>query len=169
MKFLWMSIFLDLIFFAIIIIGIIFGGEFFTANWIPVSIALFLFFIKDIIIYSHERQYKKNTPYEKYKIKKGIFVRALTGLLAGLHYFFFIGSYSHRKYNTQVYNPRTLECFFGNISVFLILIVYVFIGIGLFKVMSYYFLILMIIPIITNIISIEINKINKKRQNGKKS
>ena len=129
----------------------------------------FLFFIKDIIIYSHERQYKKNTPYEKYKIKKGIFVRALTGLLAGLHYFFFIGSYSHRKYNTQVYNPRTLECFFGNISVFLILIVYVFIGIGLFKVMSYYFLILMIIPIITNIISIEINKINKKRKNGKKS
>ena len=153
----------------VFILLIILFWDFIISNSHTLRIIYLLFFINYIIILLHERKYKKNFPYKPYKSREGICKRILIGLLAGLHYLFFIGSYNHKRYNTQTRYPETIECIFGNVSQIIILILYGLIGINIFKIIGYYSLIFLVIPIITNIISIEINKINKKRKNGKKS
>jgi hypothetical protein len=103
----------------------------------------------------HEKRYKKNFPYKPYKSKNNIAKRILIGLLAGFHYIFYIGTYNHKRYNTQVFYPETTECFLGNVSQLIILIVYIFIAIKLFEFFEYYSLIFLIIPIIINLISLK--------------
>ena len=134
---------------------IILVEEFVKANLLFFVAIFLLFFINYGIIYLHERKYgRKNFPYKPYKSKKKIWKRILIGLLAGLHYLFFIGSYNHKDYNTQVWYPETIECYFGNISQAIIFSADIFISIKLFEFLGYYSLFFMIIPIITNIISI---------------
>lgn len=117
------------------------------------------FFIVYGIIFFHERKYSKtNFPYKPYKIKKRLGERILLGFLAGFHYFFFIGTYNHKKYNTQIWYPETLECFFGNLSLMIIFFAYLFISITLFKVNLWFSLLFMVIPIITTLISLKIKK-----------
>ncbi len=60
-------------------------------------------------------KYDCNVPYRKKKIKKKILSRIFTGLLVGVHYVHFMFSYNHKKYNTQVDTPKSLECYVGNI------------------------------------------------------
>ena len=116
-----------------------------------------MFGINYIIIFISERKYRqKNFPYKPYKSKKNIGKRILIGLLAGFHYFFFIGSYNHKKYNTQVWYPETIECIFGNISQLIILFMYILVAVKFFEIGIFYSLLFMIIPIITNIISIKL-------------
>jgi len=106
------------------------------------------------IIGLHERKYKKNFPYTPYKSKKNVTSRIGLGLLAGLHYFFFIGTYNHKKYNTQVDTPKTLECYFGNVSQLIISIMYFYLSYIFYLKIGLYYLIFLSIPIITNIISL---------------
>lgn len=130
-------------------------GDFFRANG-AFSILLFLlFFVNYGIVLFHEKRYKKNFPYKPYKSKNNIAKRILIGLLAGFHYIFYIGTYNHKRYNTQVFYPETTECFLGNVSQLIILIVYIFIAIKLFEFFEYYSLIFLIIPIIINLISLK--------------
>ncbi|MCK4647629.1 hypothetical protein KAT24_01725 [Candidatus Pacearchaeota archaeon] len=127
------------------------------------GIAFLFFLVNYLIIFLHERKYKKNFPYKPYKSKNKIGKRILLGLWAGVHYLFYIGNYNHRKYNTQTWYPEKIECVFGNISQMMLLLIYLFISAILFKIVEYYSLFFMAIPVITNIISI-IKILNKKRR-----
>jgi len=139
---------------ALILVIYLFGDFFITNS--TFSILIFaLFFINYVIILLHERKYDKNFPYKPYKSKESIVKRGLIGLWAGVHYLFSIGTYDHKKYNTQVFYPETIECFLGNASQAIILFAYIFISIKLFEAFDYYSLLFMIIPIITNIISLK--------------
>lgn len=152
--------FRNLVGFGTVILLIILFDDFISNNLSAFFIAFLFVFINYLIIFYHERGYGiKNYPYKPYKSKKKIGGRMLIGLLAGLHYFFFIGSYNHKRYNTQVWYPETIECFFGNVSQAIILFIYMAISINLFKLWEYYSIIFMIIPIITNVISIQKQKI----------
>jgi len=148
-----------LITFVMIFLSILlFGGPLNKSEVLVFYFCLLLFIVNYTIIILHQRKYKgKNFPYKPFKSKKKILERISLGLLAGLHYFFFIGNYSHKRYNTQAWYPETLECIFGNISQMIILILYLVIGINLYRVIGYYSIILFVIPIITNIISIRKN------------
>ena len=128
--------------------------DFILDNFKPLGIAFSLFFVNYLIIFLHERKYKKNFPYKPYKSKEKIGRRILIGLLAGIHYLFFIGNYNHKKYNTQTSYPETIECVFGNISQMVILFVYLFISAVLFRIVGYYSFFFMAVPIISNVISI---------------
>ncbi len=126
--------------------------------WIVILISSLFFIGNYIIIILDQRKYKKNFPYTPYKSKKRILLRIGLGLLAGIHFIFFIGTYNHKKYNTQVNTPETLECYFGNVSQLIILIVYIFISYVLFQRIGYYYIAFLILPYITNIISLIYNK-----------
>ena len=148
----------DVLVLLVSILLIIIFWNFIKSNLEILPIIFLFFFINYIIIFLHERKYKKNFPYKPYTSKKGIGKRILIGLWAGLHYLFFIGSYNHKKYNTQAWYPETIECIFGNVSQIVILVLYLAVGVNIFKVVGYYSLIFMAIPVLTNIISIKINK-----------
>jgi len=143
----------------IFLILIIIFNYFILNNSLAFGVAFLFFGVNYAIILSHENKYgRENFPYKPYKSKKKIGERILIGLLAGLHYIFFIGNYNHKKYNTQIWYPKTLECYFGNVSQMIILIAYLFISVNLFRILGYYSLFFMIIPIITNIVSLKIVK-----------
>lgn len=129
-------------------------------NVLAVGLAFGFFIINYVIIFLNQRKYKKNYPF-KNKEKNTIGKKISLGLLAGFHFFFFIGSYSHKKYNTQVWYPETTECFFGNISQIIILILYILIEVYFFNIIRYYSIIFLLIPIITNMISLMIRKRRK--------
>jgi hypothetical protein len=149
----------DLVGFGVIILLIILFNDFISHNQLAFLIAFGFIFINYLIIIHHERGYgRKNYSYKPYKSKKKVGERVLVGLLAGLHYLFFIGSYNHKKYNTQVWYPETLECVFGNISQAIIIFIYMAIAINLFKFWGYYSIFFMIIPLITTIVSIQKKK-----------
>ena len=134
---------------------IIIFNKFVLKNLKILMIIFFFFLMNYIIIIIHERKYSKgNFPYKPYKSKNKLVKKILLGFLAGIHYSFYIGNYNHKKYNTQIWYPETLECFFGNISQLIILILYTIIAFNLLKINWIFSLIFMIIPIITNIISI---------------
>lgn len=118
------------------------------------GITLAFFIINYLIISLHEKKYKKNFPYKPYKSKKNVVPRIGLGLLAGFHYIFFIGTYNHKKYNTQVYTPKTLECYFGNISQFIIMIAYFYISYKLYLIIGIFHIAFLVSPIITNILSL---------------
>ncbi len=148
----------DVIGVILVIILIILFGNFMVENKKIIIVAFIFFCINYIIIMRHENKYgKKNFPYKPYKSKKKIKERIWLGLIAGFHYLFFIGSYNHKKYNTQTWYPETIECVFGNISQLIILIAYIFIAVMLSKINLYSSLAFMLIPIITNIISLKRN------------
>ena len=143
----------------IVFIGLlILFSNFILENLVVLGIAFLFFMANYMIIFIHEKKYKENFPYKPYKSKKKISERILIGFLAGVHYTFFIGSYNHKKYNTQVNYPETIECVFGNISQMIIIIIYLVLSVSLFNIIKYYSLFFMAIPIITNIINIAINK-----------
>jgi len=116
------------------------------------------FILTGLIGFYSERKYKKNLPYSPSKKKENIIKRIYLGILAGIHYILFIGTYNHKKYNTQVFYPTTLECYLGNLSglVMEAIIIILFI-IAKFKFGEIANLILLI-PIITNLISLKFKK-----------
>lgn len=148
---------------VVFVMGLIFIMNSFS-NYFGIGIAFLFFLTNYLIIYIHERKYKKNFPYPKYKSKNKIIRRILLGFVAGFHYLFFIGTYNHKKYNTQVYYPETLECYTGNISEMIILFFYLYVSATLFNIAGYYSLIFMAIPLITNILSMRLNKNRIKRK-----
>ncbi|GAJ22526.1 unnamed protein product [marine sediment metagenome] len=78
-----------------------------------VNIIFFVVFLAcsvGFVLWYDSRKYKKNIPYIQIKKKRKNANKFFVGLLAGLHYLFFIGTYNHKKYNTQVEHPETLEC-----------------------------------------------------------
>jgi len=149
----------EMILLVVFLFVIISFSKFILENSKIILISLLFFIFNYLIIIKHERKYGKNNfPYKPYKSKEKILNRILTGLFAGIHYIFSIGTYDHKKYNTQVWYPETVECFFGNVSQLIILIGYIFIATLLFKINLYFSIFFLIIPIITNIISLR----NKK-------
>ena len=139
---------LSYILIALLIILVVHFNNFVIENSTAFGIAFLLFSANYFIIFFHERKYKKNFPYKPYKSKEKIMKRILIGMLAGLHYFLFIGSYNHKKYNTQVRYPETLECIFESISLAIILFVYLLISVIIFKIVGYYALLFMVTPMI---------------------
>jgi len=118
------------------------------------DLALFIFLIVLLgLIFFSERKYTKNTPYKPFK-KRKIFHRILLGLIAGFHYSHFIGTYDHKRYNTQVFTPETLECYLGVFFALVFIMVYVLIAWYLKILIGISGLLIFLIPIITNIISI---------------
>lgn len=105
----------------------------------------------------HERKYKKN---QIHKIRKNKYFikRAILGLFAGIHYLFFIGTYSHKKYNTQVFYPESIECWFGNLSQLLVFLIYLLVSIFIFEIISYYVIIIFAIPLIISFYSLKKQK-----------
>ena len=134
---------------------------FIIKNFIPTLISFSIIVAVLIIISIHEYKYEKNSPYRPHRYKRGLGSRIWIGLIAGVHYLFFIGSYDHKKYNTQVWYPETFECVFGNISELVAMIGYIFISIKLFQIFGYYSIIFMVIPLVTNIASIIKNRVKK--------
>ncbi len=103
-------------------------------------------------------KYKVNNPYKRLK-KKNLSERILLGLLAGFHYTFFMGTYSHKYYNTQIWYPETLECIFGNISQVIILDFYLILNVFMIEFLGiYYAIALAVVLIIINIISLIIGR-----------
>ena len=98
-------------------------------------------------------KYKENNPYKRRKIKKSVFKRILTGLFAGVHYVHAIFTYNHRKYNTQVFYPETLECYIGMVWV-IILLLYGYMAYLVSLFYGFLFLIVLFILILTNTIAL---------------
>ncbi len=98
------------------------------------------------------KKYKKNIPYSFVKNKKS-FQRVLLGLMAGIHYFHFVGTYNHQKYNTQVFTPKTLECHVGVYFAIILWIAYLFLVWYLKSLIGMFSLFILLIPLLTNIIS----------------
>jgi len=145
----------EFIFFGVFVMVLIVFFNFILNNLKILGVALLFFLINFLIIFFHEKKYgKKNFPYKSYKSKNKTSKRIFLGLLAGVHYLFFIGSYNHKKYNTQVWYPETIECIFGNISQGIIFLAYIFISVELFKVAHFISVLFMAFPIITNLISL---------------
>lgn len=104
------------------------------------------------------KKYKKNTPYIQSKKKKSLLSRIKLGILAGIHYSHFIGTYNHKKYNTQVFTPETLECDIGGSLAAILIIIYPILAYYLQSIYGDIYLFILTIPIITNLISIYISK-----------
>lgn len=107
-------------------------------------------------------KYNQNIPYKPNKKKRKLFLRIYLGFTAGIHYVNFIGTYNHKKYNTQVYSPKTLECYLANLSAFLFLIAYIIVSWQLYSNFGSIALSFLAIPIILNSISIFAYKNNRK-------
>ena len=113
---------------------------------------------KDNTMRYEVKKYKKNNPYKPPKRNKRFFHRFKLGILAGIHYSHFVGTYNHKRYNTQVFTPKTLECSIGGIlaggiiAFYLILSFYLYMQIGIFGSLIGF------VPIISNTISILIDK-----------
>jgi hypothetical protein len=104
------------------------------------------------------KKYNKNIPYKESKKEKNISKRILKGISAGMHYSHFIGTYDHKKYNTQVFTPKTLECYIGGSLATLILFVYPILAFNLSNNFGPIWLVLLVIPVASNIISIILDK-----------
>jgi hypothetical protein len=112
-----------------------------------------------ILIYRYEvKKYKTNTPYTPSKKKRKTLQRIYLGILAGIHYSHFIGTYNHKKYNTQVFTPKTLECNIGGTLSAIFLAIYPIIAWSSYKIIGAISLLIMLIPIILNLISIYLDK-----------
>lgn len=116
---------------------------------------LFLLLISTLTL-TDAIKYKSNIPYKKTN-KKGILKRFFMGIIAGLHYSHFIGTYNHKTYNTQVFYPETLECYVGVSFAFLMIVAYIILTFLLKTKIGDYAIFLLAIPIITNIFSIILN------------
>lgn len=87
--------------------------------------------------------------------RKSLFKRIIIGLVAGVHYVHAIATYNHKKYNTQKWVPKTLECYIAgslagiSTAVYLYLIIYI----------SWLFV---LIPLVTNIVAYLIHKGSKR-------
>jgi len=114
--------------------------------------------ITGIILLLHERKYKTNNPFKSSK-KNKLGKRILLGLFAGFHYLFFLGTYSHKYYNTQIWYPETLECIFGNISESILFDILLLLNILIIKFLGIYCAVaLAALLIIINIISLIIGR-----------
>ena len=122
-------------------------------NNLKTGIEIISWSIVAIIIVLHEKRYRENYPFKTRK-NNPLNKRITSGLMAGFHYVFFIGTYSHKKYNTQVWYPETLECVIGNMVAITITVIYLIIGVYLFRSIGYYTIFFLVIPILTNTISL---------------
>lgn len=111
-----------------------------------------------LIIRYDVKKYKINTPYVLPKKKNPFLKRLSLGIMAGIHYSHFIGTYNHKKYNTQAFTPKTLECYIGVASSVLITIVYIGLAWYLGRLFGAVGLLILAIPIILNLISIYLDK-----------
>ncbi len=121
-----------------------------------------IYFISVIFIYRYEfGKYKKNTPYNFVKKRGNLINRFFLGIFGGIHYAHFIGTYNHKKYNTQVFTPKIFECFVAGGVAGLFLIGYPISVWYLFQAIGIIGFSIMFIPIILNIISISEDKKNR--------
>jgi|GEM_PF-1541210 len=115
--------------------------------------AIYLIIVSLFSLYDSTR-YEENTPYKPSKKKESLISRIILGIKAGFHYSQFIGTYDHKKYNTQVHYPTTLECYIGGIFAIVFEVAYIILALGLKEIFGNFSLIILVIPIITNLISI---------------
>ncbi len=121
-----------------------------------------IYFVLDILIYRYEfTRYKKNIPYNRVKKKNNFFNRFFLGILGGIHYSHFVGTYSHKKYNTQVFTPKTLECDVAGSVAALFIAGYPVVAWYLSQTIGIIGFSVMLIPIILNFISIYNDKKNR--------
>ena len=121
-----------------------------------------IYFILVILIYRYEfAKYNKNIPYNPAKKKKNILQRFFLGILGGIHYSHFVGTYSHKKYNNQVFTPTTFECFVAGLLAGLLIFGYPVVAWHLFQSLGIIGFSIMLIPIILNLISISKDKKNR--------
>ena len=118
-----------------------------------IGIPFLFFLINFFLIHLTEQEFTENYPF-KNKKKRSSLEKFNLGMIAGFHYLFFIGTYSHKKYNTQVFYPETTECYWGNVSQLLILVLYIALAIWFYLLVGAYYILFLIIPIVTNIISL---------------
>ncbi len=121
---------------------------------LDVFIIVWSFVLVLFIVFYDCRKYKKNTPYTPLKQKRNFFYRIWIGIRVGFHYLHFIGTYNHKKYNTQVFTPKTLECYVGVSFAAIFWGIYFFSTFYLMSLFGNYSLLILLIPTITNIISI---------------
>jgi len=120
-----------------------------------------IYFVSIILIYRYEfARYNKNIPYNLAKKKKNILQRFFLAILGGIHYSHFIGTYSHKKYNTQVFTPTTFECFVAGSLAVLIILGYPILAWYLSQSFGTIGFLIMLIPIVLNLISIFKDKEN---------
>ncbi len=100
------------------------------------------------------KKYNKNVPYKIVKKEEDYSSRIILGILAGIHYSHFIGTYNHKKYNTQVFTPETLECYVGGGLAGLFYFGYPVVSWYLFKAFGLIGFSILLVPIILNLISI---------------
>ena len=123
-----------------------------------------IYFVLIILIYRYEfAKYNKNIPYNPAKKKKNIIQRFILGILGGIHYSHFVGTYSHKKYNTQVFTPTTFECFVAGLLAGSIIFGYPIVAGYLFQSFGIIGFSIMLIPIILNLVSISKDKKNRTR------
>ncbi len=121
-----------------------------------------VYLIAIIFIYRYEfAKYKKNTPYNPAKKKGDYFNRFFLGILGGIHYSHFVGTYSHKKYNTQVFTPETFECDVAGSVAGLLAIAYPVVAWHLSKAIGIIGFSIMLVPIILNLISIYLDRKNR--------
>lgn len=116
------------------------------------AIVFFLVFLVLVILIKEDRRYDRNVPYKMKKIEKNFFSRAFTGLCGGMHYTHFMFTHDHEKYNTQVDTPETLECYFGWFWAVLLTFYGYFSYLVSVNFEGYWYLIVLAIPIFTNVI-----------------
>ncbi len=126
----------------------------FMKEKILLLIATGMFFSLYLPIYLKEKKYKKNRIH-KIRRRESFLKSVFVGLLAGFHYLFFIGTYNHKKYNTQVFYPESLECWMGNLSQAIIFIIYINFTRFMFPLISYYTIIFLLIPLGINFYSLK--------------
>ena len=143
----------SLIFISLIILFFYITKINLVENKVSLLIGFFMFFALYLPIYLNEKKYEKNRLH-KIRKNKPFIKRSILGLLAGIHYLFFIGTYSHKKYNTQVFYPESIECWFGNLSQLLVFLIYLLVSIFIFKILSYYVVIVFAIPLIISFYSL---------------
>ncbi|MFW5846616.1 MAG: hypothetical protein ACOCUU_00510 [Nanoarchaeota archaeon] len=123
-----------------------------------------IYIIFDIFIYRYEFiKYKKNTPYNPAKKKDNFFKRFFLGIFGGVHYAHFVGTYSHKKYNTQVFTPETFECFVAGSVAGLFLLGYPIVAWHFYQAIGITGFSIMLIPIILNLIGISKDKKNSSK------
>ncbi len=127
-------------------------------HFIVYGVYLFLF----VLISRYElKKYKKNNPYTPPKKKGKFFRRFFLGIIGGLYYSHFIGTYNHKKYNTQVFTPKTFECHVAGTLAGVFVAGYVVASLFLFKFFGIIGFSILLVPIVLNLISIYIDKKNR--------
>jgi hypothetical protein len=148
--------------FIIILLFILFVITFFDYIKSNAFVLFPIIFFNSTLVYIitelDTQKYKKNNPYVERKVKKSFLSRIFISFFAGLHYTHAIFTYNHKKYNTQVFYPKTFECYLGVTFAILIIFLYSFLAYLVSLFLGWKFIFILLIPVLTNLISFILNR-----------